>query len=266
MVLFKEQLRILRLTKNLTQDELAAALGLAKSTISMYENGNREPDFETLEAIADYFNVDMNTLLGCNSVSVGWDDVAPRRFERIQQKLSQVGIAIRRDEGEGYLWLDYSDGTLEITLADLLRLDERATRDLKSMMEDFKDEHIDDFCPFKKEILMKVTETTPKYGTIKNNISKLLEQLSKESEDRVYNIIIESFDKNIKQPVSGIDWTSLFNQFPPDKILLAIKDGCRDTGSIARYFSLPEEIILLLLKCYISNGQLNEQMVNAVLL
>lgn len=29
----------------------------------MYENGNREPDFETLEAIADYFNVDMNYLL-----------------------------------------------------------------------------------------------------------------------------------------------------------------------------------------------------------
>ena len=29
----------------------------------MYENGNREPKFETLEVIADFFNVDMNTLL-----------------------------------------------------------------------------------------------------------------------------------------------------------------------------------------------------------
>ena len=28
----------------------------------MYENGTREPNLETLEAIADYFNVDMNTL------------------------------------------------------------------------------------------------------------------------------------------------------------------------------------------------------------
>ena len=30
----------------------------------MYENGNREPDFETLEMIADFFNVDIDYLLG----------------------------------------------------------------------------------------------------------------------------------------------------------------------------------------------------------
>ena len=57
-------LRELRLSRQLTQDELSSKLGISKSTISMYENGNREPDFETLEAIADFFNVDMNFLLG----------------------------------------------------------------------------------------------------------------------------------------------------------------------------------------------------------
>ena len=30
----------------------------------MYENGKRTPDFETLEAIADFFNVDIDYLLG----------------------------------------------------------------------------------------------------------------------------------------------------------------------------------------------------------
>lgn len=30
----------------------------------MYENGDREPDFETLEVIADFFNVDMDYLMG----------------------------------------------------------------------------------------------------------------------------------------------------------------------------------------------------------
>lgn len=30
----------------------------------MYESGSREPSFETLEAIADTFNVNMSTLLG----------------------------------------------------------------------------------------------------------------------------------------------------------------------------------------------------------
>ena len=34
----------------------------------MYEIGKREPNFEMLEAIADYFNVDMNFLLGKSDV------------------------------------------------------------------------------------------------------------------------------------------------------------------------------------------------------
>lgn len=64
MASFKEMLKYLRNRDNLSQSELAEKLGVAKSTISMYEVGKREPDFETLEAIADLFNVDMNFLLG----------------------------------------------------------------------------------------------------------------------------------------------------------------------------------------------------------
>ena len=59
---FKDVLRRLRKQDGLTQADLAARLGVAKSTISMYECGNREPDFETLEALADLFNVDMDFL------------------------------------------------------------------------------------------------------------------------------------------------------------------------------------------------------------
>lgn len=64
MASFKEMLKYLRTRENMSQAELAEKLGVAKSTISMYEVGRREPDFETLEAIADLFNVDMNFLLG----------------------------------------------------------------------------------------------------------------------------------------------------------------------------------------------------------
>ena len=58
-----QKIKQLRLENNLTQEELAEKLGKAKSTISMYENGNREPDYETLEEIADYFNVSIEYLL-----------------------------------------------------------------------------------------------------------------------------------------------------------------------------------------------------------
>jgi len=61
-VAFADTLKRLRLSKRLTQEELANGTGLAKSSISMYESGRRKPSFEVLEAFADFFNVDMNTL------------------------------------------------------------------------------------------------------------------------------------------------------------------------------------------------------------
>lgn len=64
MATFKDMLKYLRSREGLSQSSLAEKLGISKSTISMYEVGRREPDFETLEAIADLFNVDMNFLLG----------------------------------------------------------------------------------------------------------------------------------------------------------------------------------------------------------
>lgn len=61
---FGEVLKRLRKDKGFTQAELARLTGLKVSAISMYENGNREPNFETLEIFADLFNVDMDVLLG----------------------------------------------------------------------------------------------------------------------------------------------------------------------------------------------------------
>ena len=61
---FSTNLKRLRELSQLSQEELGVKTGLSKSTISMYENGKRFPDEETLEIFADIFNVDMNMLLG----------------------------------------------------------------------------------------------------------------------------------------------------------------------------------------------------------
>lgn len=61
---FQEVLIELRKAQGLTQADLANRLGLSRSTIGNYEKGIREPDFETLEKIADFFNVEMGELLG----------------------------------------------------------------------------------------------------------------------------------------------------------------------------------------------------------
>lgn len=61
---FASMLKYLRERDHLSQRELAERLNISKSTISMYENGQRHPKFEDEEAIADFFNVDLNTLRG----------------------------------------------------------------------------------------------------------------------------------------------------------------------------------------------------------
>ena len=59
---FSKVLRSLRNDDGLTQVELGKKLGLSGSAISMYERGEREPELEILETIADYFNVSIDYL------------------------------------------------------------------------------------------------------------------------------------------------------------------------------------------------------------
>lgn len=61
---FHNVFKKLRLSHGYTQAELADILGISRSRIGMYETGAREPDFETLEILADFFNVDTDSLLG----------------------------------------------------------------------------------------------------------------------------------------------------------------------------------------------------------
>lgn len=67
---FKDMLKYFRMREGLSQSELAEKLGMSPSTISMYEVGKREPDFESEEKIADFFNTDLNTLRGRDNEAV----------------------------------------------------------------------------------------------------------------------------------------------------------------------------------------------------
>lgn len=67
---FPERLRYLRISNNLTQEKLsndiknAFGYSIAKSTISQYENGNREPGITILVDFARYFNCSVDYLIG----------------------------------------------------------------------------------------------------------------------------------------------------------------------------------------------------------
>ena len=58
-----EKIKALRDLKGWSQEELAERLGISRSAVGNYEQGTREPDFETLENLADTFNCTMSYLV-----------------------------------------------------------------------------------------------------------------------------------------------------------------------------------------------------------
>jgi len=61
---FGKLLRQLRKEKGLTQAELARLISIGESTVSFYESGKRQPDYETLIRLANIFRVSVDQLLG----------------------------------------------------------------------------------------------------------------------------------------------------------------------------------------------------------
>lgn len=65
---FSDRFKQLRTERRLSQQNLADQLGFSKSSVNMYERGEREPGLESMETIADYFNVDLDYLMGRSDI------------------------------------------------------------------------------------------------------------------------------------------------------------------------------------------------------
>ena len=61
---FTERLQALRREHNLTQQNMADLLEIKLRSYQYYEGGGRRPDWETLIALADYFHVSIDYLIG----------------------------------------------------------------------------------------------------------------------------------------------------------------------------------------------------------
>ena len=61
--MFSERLKELRKKKGFTQEEASKKLDIARTTYSGYERGTSEPDFNTLNKLSKFYEVDLNWLL-----------------------------------------------------------------------------------------------------------------------------------------------------------------------------------------------------------
>lgn len=64
MFVFGEHLKLLRKSKNLTQRQLAEAVGSSERGIQNYEREERKPAYDVLIALADYFDCSIDYLVG----------------------------------------------------------------------------------------------------------------------------------------------------------------------------------------------------------
>ncbi len=62
--IFAERIKMLRKQKNIKQSELGEMVGLSSNAISDIERGRRTTTIEKLVAIADYFEVSIDYLVG----------------------------------------------------------------------------------------------------------------------------------------------------------------------------------------------------------
>ena len=119
MAQLSDMLTYLRKRKGLSQQELANTLKISRSAIGMYETGKREPDLETLEVFADFYNVDMNTLTGKAPIKEQTnklpDNAVPVDFSHLKRIpiLGRIaaGAPIYAEENiEGYTFTDLNGG------------------------------------------------------------------------------------------------------------------------------------------------------------
>lgn len=62
-----ENIANLRKEKNITQEELATAIGVTNQSVSKWESGQCCPDIALLPALADFFEVSIDELMGYKS-------------------------------------------------------------------------------------------------------------------------------------------------------------------------------------------------------
>ena len=85
---FSENLRRLRKARTLSKRLFAEAMNVSRQTVSKWENGTAMPDFKKLNALAEYFGVTMDELLGFSNDKNNNDNINDYTKEYINELIT----------------------------------------------------------------------------------------------------------------------------------------------------------------------------------
>lgn len=95
-----ERLKALREKAKVKQEDLANSIHTSRGTYSMYENGRRQPPYEVLVNLADYYNVSVDYLLGLTDLPDAPPQITEeeykllKKFRKLDKRGQQVAFAV----------------------------------------------------------------------------------------------------------------------------------------------------------------------------
>lgn len=114
---FPTRLRNLMETRNVTQQMLADAIGVKRQTISAYSDGSADPTLPRLSAMADYFHVSVDNLIGKHKSTTPDNEEIRKRIGLTDGAISTLEMY--------YHWSEYSaNGAIPSLISAILETEE----------------------------------------------------------------------------------------------------------------------------------------------
>ena len=102
--LLSENMRTLRMSKKLTQEQLAEAFGVSPQAVSRWENGTALPDISLLPVIANFYEVTSDFLLGIdvNAKQARIEEVIKRDSDLRKHGKTEESVTFLREKSKEY--------------------------------------------------------------------------------------------------------------------------------------------------------------------
>lgn len=91
-----------------TQQEVADAIGISRARYAHYESGRNEPDIETLIRLADYYQVQVDFLLGRSEM---FKEEKEKYKVQLLENAQEIAQFFKRDPESYKFWLAYKNAT-----------------------------------------------------------------------------------------------------------------------------------------------------------
>ena len=99
------RIKQLRLEKKLNQKELAEIIGIAQPTLSGWETGRTQIDYDNLIKLAKYFEVSLDTLLGADTAPTQIGEKIPKDLKKLlnEEEITLNGRMVSPEDKEKML-------------------------------------------------------------------------------------------------------------------------------------------------------------------